>query len=151
MTADPYQAARISSQATAKTMSGNAQGTGNRSLHACPGPSPRRRAHPRLGDAVVDTTRRSIAVRITPRPAKLPSDLGEVLEALVGVVVVGEVGGLGALDREVGPAAPRAEAFNHQLCGLQRVKAPTQRGRQPLDALLCPFGVGQAGRVDGDL
>src|ERR1700749_5340409 len=132
MTADPYQAARISSQATAKTMSGNAQGTGNRSLHACPGPSPRRRAHPRLGDAVVDTTRRSIAVRITQRPAKLPSDLGEVLEALVGVVVVGEVGGLGALDREGGPAAQRAERVHQQLVGLPRAEGVTHRGRQPV-------------------
>src|ERR1700761_9589827 len=57
MTADPYQAARISSHVTAKTINGKSQGTGSRSLHACPGSSPRKRAHPRLGDAVVDTTR----------------------------------------------------------------------------------------------
>src|ERR1035438_8144548 len=57
MTAEPYQAARISSQVIAKTISGKAQGTGSRSLSACPGHAPRGRGQPLPGDAVVDTTR----------------------------------------------------------------------------------------------
>jgi len=41
----------------AKTISGKAQGTGSRSLSACPGHPARGRGQPLLGDAVVDTTR----------------------------------------------------------------------------------------------
>src|SRR5450631_1313361 len=62
------------------------------------------------------------------------SDLGEVLEALPGHVAAGEIGGLGALDRQVGPAAQRPERFGQELVRLQRVQRRGEGVRQPVRA-----------------
>jgi hypothetical protein len=56
-------------------------------------------------------------------------NLGEVVEALVGSVVRGEVRRLGPLDREVGAAPQRAESLHEELISCQRVQGLVQGGR----------------------
>ena len=67
------------------------------------------------------------------------SELGEVLEALLGDVHVRERGHLGALHRQVRPAAQVAEGVHQQGVGFQGVQRRTQGIRQTTGTKREPF------------